>query len=90
MKTKNELIRDIINYHTEQQKEQDTNGDTARRRDLIYKMAESVKQYRELGGTRIDKLDFFSPIIDLYNYYYEELIFTPCVEDFADMREWYY
>lgn len=88
MKTKSELIRDIISYHTMQQKEQDTNGDTARRRDLIYKMIESVKQYRELGGKRIDELDIFSPIIDLYNYYYEELIFTPCVEDLQEMKYW--
>ena len=86
----NEILRDIINYHIEQAKELNANGDTARRRDLLYIMTKRVKQYRELGGKRIDELDIFSPIIDLYNYYYEELIFTPCIEDIKEMQYWQY
>ena len=82
---KEKHLKKAIYYYNKQRKELVKNGDTMKRRHLIYKMIEQVKEYKKNNGEKIPKR-----ITLLYDEYYEELIFTPCVEDFEDMKEWLY
>jgi len=77
-------LYNAINYYEEQQKENEKNGDTIKRRDLIFKMIEQVKNIKSM----ILKDKTPQEIKDLYNDYFNDLIFTPCKEDLQEMKYW--
>lgn len=85
---KSDFLNNARYYYNMQLEELTKNGDTIKRRDLIYKMIENIKKYRQLGGKYIDTLEIYEPLKWLYDEYYEELIFTPTLEDLQDMKEW--
>lgn len=83
-----DYLNNAKHYYNMQEDELTKNGDTLKRREYIHSMCENIKEYRRLGGTYIDTLEIYEPLKYLYDEYYNELIFTPCKEDFEDMREW--
>lgn len=85
---KNNYLRAAVDYYNLQLNELTENGDTMKRRRLIYKMIENIDNYRQLGGKYIDTLDLYEPLRMLYNEYDDELIYTPTLEDIEEMRYW--
>ena len=84
---KSEMLKKAIFYYNMQSNELTKNGDTCKRRDLIYKMIGMLNTYEKNGGKSLS-LDIYKPLIELKNEYYEDLIFTPTVEDIHEMKYW--
>lgn len=74
-------MKELGNTYLQLNKEYSTKGDTMNFRRLIYKCLELYEQYKE----EIKNNKIFE---DLKNYYYEELIFTPTIEDIEEMKYW--
>ena len=84
---KYELLQKAKHYYTMQQMENNEKGDTMKRREYIQFMCEYMRLYKEQGGKHL-QLEIYQPLNELYNYYYEELIFTPTIEDIQEMKYW--
>ncbi len=86
---KSEMLKKAVYYYNLQQKELNEHGDTSKRRDLIGEMIGMLNIYEINGGKRLS-LDIYKPLVELKHEYYEELIFTPTIEDLDEMRYWLY
>lgn len=86
---KQDMLNRAVFYYTMQQDELREHGDTAKRRDYISQMIGMLNIYEVNGGKHLN-LDKYKPLVDLKREYYEELIFTPTIEDLEEMRYWLY
>jgi len=84
---KSELLKKATHYYFMQNKELHENGDTTKRRNYIYDMIDCMNRYINCGGKYLGR-SIYKPMIELKEEYYEELIFTPTVEDLEEMKYW--
>ena len=84
---KNEILERAKTYFCFADTEYRLYGDTNKRREYIWNMIDYMNEYEKNGGKHLS-LDIYKPLLELKKEYYEELIFTPTVEDLEEMKYW--
>lgn len=84
---KSDLLKKAFHYFYLSNQEYSKNGDNNKRREYIQSMIDYMKRYENSGGKQLI-FDIYKPLRELKKQYYEELIFTPTVEDLEEMQYW--